>query len=292
MEQPFVSILMAAYNQEKFIGEAIESVLASTYKNFELIIVDDCSPDGTYMIAEGYATKDNRIRLYKNEKNLGDYPNRNKVASYANGKYIKYIDGDDAIYYWGLQVVVEMMERFPEAAYGLDSIGQDDYKIFPYLLSPAETYHSVYVKKMELFDKSPTSSIIKRDIFEAVGGFKSVKYTGDCEMWHRLALKYSVLVMPHGIVWSRVHEGSELSKVKKNVEAMSYQYLLLRRNFLSLKECPLDGNQRNFFCKKFSRSQLKILVKLFIKLKWKNMFVIKQSDHLGIIGLIKMQLMH
>ena len=287
-----VSILMAAYNQEKFIGEAIESVLASTYKNFELIIVDDCSPDSTYRVAEGYAKKDKRIRLYKNEKNLGDYPNRNKVASYAKGKYLKYIDGDDAIYYWGLQVVVEMMERFPEAGYGLDSISQDDYKIFPYLLNPAETYHSVYVKKMELFDKSPTSSIIKRDIFEHVGGFKPIKYSGDCEMWHRLSLKYSVLVMPHGIVWSRLHEGSELSKVKKNIETMSYQYLLLRRNFLSLKECPLDDELKIRLCGKISRSQLKIFVKLLIKFKMDIFLAIKRSDHLGIVGLIKMQLMH
>ena len=164
MEQPLVSILIAAYNQEKFIGEAIESVLASTYKNFELIIVDDCSPDSTYLIAEGHAIKDKRIRLYKNETNLGDYPNRNKVASYAKGKYLKYIDGDDAIYYWGLQVQVEMMERFPEVAYGLDGVMQDDYRMFPYALSPKETYYAVYVKKMELFEKGPTSCIIKRNI--------------------------------------------------------------------------------------------------------------------------------
>src|SRR3982751_631540 len=121
---PLVSVLMTSYNREKYIGFAIESVMASTYQNWELIVVDDCSTDKTLQIAREYEKKDKRIRVYLNEKNLGDYPNRNKAASYANGKYIKYIDADDAIYYWGLQVEIEMMERFPEAAYGLDSIEQ------------------------------------------------------------------------------------------------------------------------------------------------------------------------
>ena len=89
---PLVSVLMTAYNREKYIAEAIESVLASTYSNLELIIVDDCSKDNTLQIATNYQAKDDRIKVYKNEKNLGDYPNRNKAASYAKGKYLKYVD--------------------------------------------------------------------------------------------------------------------------------------------------------------------------------------------------------
>ncbi len=287
MEQPLVSILMAAYNQEKFIGEAIESVLASTYRNFELIIVDDCSPDSTYMIANGYAAKDNRIRLYKNEKNLGDYPNRNRVASYAKGKYIKYIDGDDAIYYWGLQVQVEMMERFSEVAYGLDGVMQDDYRMFPYALNPVETYHAVYVKRMDLFDKAPTSCIIRREIFELEGGFKTVKYTGDCEMWHRLSIKYSVLVMPAGIGWARAHEGSELSKAKENMPSMSYQYILLRRTFLLREDCPLNLNIKRKIIAAMAKSQIGIIIKLLIKMKFNEASRIKKTDSLGLLDLLK-----
>src|SRR5260370_37746092 len=95
LEKPLVSVLMTAYNREKYIAQAIESVLASTYTNFELIIVDDRSTDYSVEIARGYERKDKRVRVHVNEKNLGDYPNRNKAASYAVGKYIRYLDSDD-----------------------------------------------------------------------------------------------------------------------------------------------------------------------------------------------------
>ncbi|RZK18039.1 MAG: glycosyltransferase family 2 protein, partial [Flavobacterium sp.] len=72
---PLVSVLMTTYNREKFITESIESVLFSSYTNFELIIVDDASTDQTAIIAQRYAAKDNRVRLIVNESNIGDYPN-------------------------------------------------------------------------------------------------------------------------------------------------------------------------------------------------------------------------
>ena len=94
-QPPLVSVLMTSYNREKYIGLAIESVLNSTYQNWELIICDDCSSDGTVEIAKSFAKKDARIRVYINERNLGDYPNRNRAAQYAVGTYLKYVDADD-----------------------------------------------------------------------------------------------------------------------------------------------------------------------------------------------------
>jgi glycosyltransferase involved in cell wall biosynthesis len=73
---PLVSVLMTAYNREKYIADAISSVLNSTYKNFELIIVDDGSKDATVQIAKQFEAKDERVTVYQNEKNLGDYNNR------------------------------------------------------------------------------------------------------------------------------------------------------------------------------------------------------------------------
>ncbi len=92
--RPLVSVLMTSYNREKYIAEAIRSVLASTYTHFELIIVDDHSKDSTVMIARSFADIDNRVRVHVNEKNLGDYPSRKEAASYATGKYLKYVDSD------------------------------------------------------------------------------------------------------------------------------------------------------------------------------------------------------
>ncbi len=262
--QPLVSILMTAYNREKLIPFAIESVLASTYTNFELIIVDDRSKDKTFEVCEGFAARDQRIRLYRNEINLGDYANRNRAAEYANGKYIKYVDADDAIYYWGLQVEVEMMERFPEVGYGLDSILQDDERQFPFVLHPREAYEGYYFKRNGIFDKSPTSAIIKRDVFRDEKGFRNLRMVGDCEMWHRLSRRYPVLLMPHGIIWSRGHAESESGKLKTDL-MINYHYLLVKRQHVMSNDCPLTEAQRKSVSALLAKLQLKLIAKMIVR---------------------------
>ena len=113
-----VSVLMTAYNREKYLGFAIESILASSYREWELIIVDDVSKDGTVAVASSYAEKDSRIRVFRNEKNLGDYPNRNQAAAYARGKYLKYIDADDYLYPWGLDILAGDFVRWSNSRQG------------------------------------------------------------------------------------------------------------------------------------------------------------------------------
>ena len=110
---------MTAYNREKYVADAISSVLNCQFSDFELIFVDDCSTDRTAEIAWRFSASDPRMKVYINEKNLGDYNNRNRAASFASGKYIKYLDSDDYLYPHGLQIMVESMERFPDAAVGL-----------------------------------------------------------------------------------------------------------------------------------------------------------------------------
>src|SRR6185369_13268101 len=78
MAEPAVSVLMTAYNREKYVAAAIESVLAQRFTDFELIVVDDRSSDRTLEIAKEYEARDSRVRVFANERNLGDYPNRNR----------------------------------------------------------------------------------------------------------------------------------------------------------------------------------------------------------------------
>jgi len=93
MERPLVSIVMPAYNAGKYIGRAIESVLAQTYDNWELIIVDDGSTDNTYEVASRY--KDPRIRILRHDKNMGTGPSRNDALSASRGQWIAVLDADD-----------------------------------------------------------------------------------------------------------------------------------------------------------------------------------------------------
>jgi len=208
MNSPAISVLMTTYNREKYVGAAMESVLNSSFKDFELVIVDDRSTDKTVDIVREWQAKDDRVKLFINEQNLGDYPNRNQAAAHATGKYLKYVDADDLIYPWGLQILWECMERFPEAGWGLCSLAQDNARPFPFVLETQEAYRYHYLGP-GLFHKAPLSSIIKKELFDAVGGFEPGRMVGDFEMWHRLALQSPVVLMPHGMVWYRAHDDQE-----------------------------------------------------------------------------------
>ena len=94
-ERPLVSVIMPAYNAEKYISEAIQSVISQTYTNWELFVLDDCSTDGTAEIAEGFANADSRIRLLRNPQNLGVARTRNRGFDLANGEWIALLDSDD-----------------------------------------------------------------------------------------------------------------------------------------------------------------------------------------------------
>ena len=92
------SVIICAYNLEKIIKVSLESVLMQKFKNFELIVVDDCSTDKTYEVLKKYEKKDSRIHVLKNEKNCGPSISRNNAVDIAKGEYIVYLDGDDTLY--------------------------------------------------------------------------------------------------------------------------------------------------------------------------------------------------
>ena len=140
--KPLVSVLMTVYNRDKYIAEAIESVINSTYQNWELIITDNCSTDNSFNIAKQYEAQNDKIKLYLNETNLGQFPNRNRAATYAKGKYIKYLDSDDIIYPHGLETMVNAMEQFPEAGMGFSFYSITDKK-FPFYFNQKEAISKV-----------------------------------------------------------------------------------------------------------------------------------------------------
>jgi teichuronic acid biosynthesis glycosyltransferase TuaG len=94
-KNPLISIITPCYNSEQYIRQAIESVLAQTYQNWEMIIVDDCSTDRGFQIALEYAEKYSRIRVYRQEQNGGAAIARNKAIMESRGKYVAFLDSDD-----------------------------------------------------------------------------------------------------------------------------------------------------------------------------------------------------
>ncbi len=92
--EPLVSVVMSVYNGERFLREAIESILSQTFRDFEFIIVNDGSTDGTAGILNSYALSDSRVRVFEQE-NMGQCASDNRGCSLARGKYIARMDSDD-----------------------------------------------------------------------------------------------------------------------------------------------------------------------------------------------------
>ena len=114
-----ISVVMPNYNGEKFIAQAIESILNQTYKDFEFIIIDDCSTDNSWNIIQEYARKDKRIRAYRNEKNLGVSGTLNYGLSHVTGEFIARMDSDDISSKLRFEKQVKKLEE------GFDVVGSD-----------------------------------------------------------------------------------------------------------------------------------------------------------------------
>jgi glycosyltransferase involved in cell wall biosynthesis len=221
MDEPIVSVLMTAYNREQYIAEAIESVLHSGYENFELIIVDDCSVDNTLSIIQGYERQDSRVKVYRNEKNLGDYPNRNKAATYARGKYLKYVDSDDKLLPGGLRYCVELMEDHPDADWGILFPGELSHE---HVLSPRGAIEFHFFRDPFL-KVGPGGTILNRHYFNKIGTFP-VLYGPANDMYFNLlaASKGNVLLLKDIFLYYRIHEGQEQNN--------AYSYLYNNCRFL------------------------------------------------------------
>ena len=117
-----VSIITPAYNAAEYIAETIESVLAQTYPNWEMLIVNDCSKDNTAEIVQSYAAKDNRIKLINLKQNSGAAVARNTAIQNAKGRYVAFLDSDDLWKKEKLQKQLDFMQQngyaFTFTAYG------------------------------------------------------------------------------------------------------------------------------------------------------------------------------
>jgi glycosyltransferase involved in cell wall biosynthesis len=262
MDQPLVSVLMTAYNRELYIAEAIDSVLASTYKNFELIIVDDVSKDNTVEIARSYAARDPRIKVYVNERNLGDYPNRNRAASYAKGKYIKYLDSDDKIYDFGLGYCVEQMERSPECAIGmivLYEMGAGDSVCW----SSEKIVHEHFFNRQYLWI-GPSGTIIRRDKFEEMGGFDT-RFGPSSDMYFNISMASSspVLLLQKAFFYYREHEGQERNNEKAYLK---FNYLYFKE-LIEKEKLPLAKSDIRFLFRKMKKRHSFNLTRYVLKKK-------------------------
>ena len=246
MSDPIVSVLITVYNREKYVAAAIESVLAQTFTDYELIIVDDGSQDRSLEIARRYEGNP-RVNVHVNERNLGDYPNRNKAASLARGKYLKYVDADDLMYPQCLELMVQGMESFPGAGLGVSRATPG--VVYPAQLSSREAYEAHFLFRTGLFSSGPLDTIILRSAFEVIGRFDTARYTGDSLCWMTLARRAPVVIIAPDLVWWRRHEDQESVAETKGYEVLAevggrrFRHILAA---LDAADCPLSEPDRHW----------------------------------------------
>ena len=159
-----ISIIMAAYNAEKTIEQAINSVLSQTYPDFELLVVNDCSTDKTAMLAEAIVKKDDRIRLISNEKNSGVSYTRKHGLEEASGEWVAILDSDDAWAPEKLEKQIKLQKKtnadllFTGSAF-MDADGKP---IDWYLAAPAEVTYRQLLKQNVL---SNSSALVRKELY-------------------------------------------------------------------------------------------------------------------------------
>jgi glycosyltransferase involved in cell wall biosynthesis len=116
LHKPRVSLGLPVYNGEKYLEKTMDSILAQTYQDFELVISDNGSNDRTQQICENYARKDKRVKYHRNAKNIGIAPNFNKAFELASGEYFKWADYDDILAPEFVAKCVQALDRYPDVA--------------------------------------------------------------------------------------------------------------------------------------------------------------------------------
>lgn len=256
-----VSVLMTAFNREQYIAEAIESVLASTYEDFELVIVDDCSTDKTYEIAKRYKA-DKRVVVFKNDKNFGQFANRNYAASLATGTYVKFLDSDDIIYPHSLAIMMEAMLHHLEAGIGVCEKYSDSDTPYPYCLSSDEALHRHYLQR-ELLMIGPSGTIIKREAFEEVSGFEDYGMPSDNHLTLKIASRCPVVVLPRDLFWWRVHRDQVFQQNVHNHNNILHNYAFNENILTAHSGLNEQVNQKLLFNQKkiFYRNLLTLLLR-------------------------------
>lgn len=209
---PRVTVLMPTYNDERYIEEALRSVLFQTMPNFELIIIDDASIDQTSAILAKFAKQDKRIRFFRNKKNLGLTKSLNIGLKHVRSKYIARIDGDDICKKERLEKQVVYMIDHPECDF-LATRAVVISEAAKRIKKTKAIFKDIDIKRYLLDIGSPfvhSSMMMRKETLDELGGYNEDWPTKqDYELWLRAAFankKFACLNEP--LVFLRFHKDS------------------------------------------------------------------------------------
>jgi len=262
---PKVSVCIPTYNRSKFLQESIESVLAQTYRDFELIICDNASTDNTIDVVKSF--KDPRIKFFINDNNTGAVNNMNKCIELAEGDYITIFHDDDVMILNNLEYKVKFLDETPNVGlvysdvYIIDANGKvTDGPSTVNMNSKQEVILSglTFFKKLVFggnFIYCP-SVLLRKRCYDKLGKY-DVRLPGasDYEMWARTSLYYDIGYIACPLIKYRRHQGNDSHNFqgKKKLKGMEQDFLAKIMAFENYHKSPNKNKIKrkefnNFYC--------------------------------------------
>ena len=246
MNEVKISVIMSVYNGEEYLREAIDSVLAQSFKDFELIVINDCSTDKTGDILEKYASLDARVRVYTNETNLRLPSSLNKAISFANGKYIARMDADDICLPDRLEKQYDFMESHPDVALSSCRFMTLKNGVISSGGCGGKTDHESIKSLLLVTNPILHPGIIaKSEVIRELGYDKSFTCTEDMELWSRFVMSnHKIEIQPEYLMIYRLHDKqiTETTRERQRSEVVAIQ----KRYFSEILD-EMSGELEKFY---------------------------------------------
>ncbi len=179
---PLVSILIPVYNRVSLVGETIESARNQTYQNIEIIIVDNCSTDGTWDLLKDYAVKDNRIQIFQNPENIGPVRNWKRCIDEAKGEYAKILFSDDLIAENFIEETLLILDSNTEIGFVISRV------ILQNLENLTAKESTIKFPEIKIFSR-------KKFIYGKIYGFNNFPNSPGCSLFRTCDLKNNHLMV-------------------------------------------------------------------------------------------------
>ena len=210
------SVIIPTHNRKGFLGEAIRSVLNQTYRDFELIVIDDGSTDKSDEVIKEFEGK----IIYKYQKNKGASSARNAGVKLSKGQYISFLDSDDL---WDKEKLMEQIEFFKEHPEAKICYTDEIWIRYGVRVNPMKKHQKysgwIFDKCLPLCIISISSVMMKRELFDEVGLFdEDLPACEDYDMWLRISARYPVYFIEKKLITKRGGHSDQLSRRIKNLD--------------------------------------------------------------------------
>jgi len=294
-----VSVCLPLWNGELYLRETLESLINQSYKNIEIIISDNGSQDLSREIVRDYQSKDDRIKLNINEKNLGYSGNVNKLIELAKGEYIAIYHCDDV---YRKNIIEEQVKYLIDngTLAGCFTLSNQINEIGA-VLRDSEQYRKNFniekntIVNLDLFIKNMCilgnmlicpSSMIKSEIYNELNGYNTaIKYIEDQDMWIRILERYDIGIIAQELFSYRIHKKQISQEVLERTRQVLPESILYTEQYLEKKQ-ELKEKYGTFLNKRISESYLTLAKNAVYLNNYKNykQFYIKAKNYYKHMG--------